>query len=159
MTSKWRRWVPGARHGPARRVAVYFVTGGPGPGRLCEMLGTCEQLRTWARTHGGFELENIPEDLPLLDSALDQAIELARSELGGGSRIALLGTQAGLYLGTVIVVTVSGARWRLWPNGHPVVRRPSGRDLDGVDSGNDRVRKGSPLLADAYAGATAGPLR
>ena len=157
--TKWRRWVPGARHGPARSVAVYGVTGRPDPERLGDMLGECEQLRTWARTHGGFELENIPEDLPLLDSALDQAIELARSELGGGSRIALLGTQAGLYLGTVIVVTVSGARWRLWPNGHPVVRLPSGRDLDVVDIGNDRVCTGSPLLADAYAGAAADPLR
>jgi SAM-dependent methyltransferase len=30
----------------------------------------------------------------------------------------------------VIVATIAGARWRLWPNGHPVVRLASGRDLD-----------------------------
>ncbi len=59
----------------------------------------------------------------------------------------------------MIIATVPGARWRVWPNGHPVVRLPSNRDLDVVALANDRVRKGAPLLADVYADATAGPPR
>ena len=53
---------------------------------------------------------------------------------------------AGLFLGSVIVATVAGARWRLWPNGHPVVRLASGRDLDVDTMANDRVSKGTTLL-------------
>lgn len=115
---RWRRWIPGAGHGPARSVGVFGRPGRSDPALLAEMLGKCEQLRTWARTYAGFELENIPDDLPLLDSAFDQAIDLAGRELAGPSQIGLLANQAGLYLGTVIAGTVPGARWRLWPNGH-----------------------------------------
>jgi len=68
----------------------------------------------------------------------------------------LLGHEGGLFLGTVLVVNVPGARWRLWPNGHPVIRLPSGRDLGVVALAHDRATKGTPLLADIYATA-AGP--
>jgi len=137
-------------------VAVYGVPR-PNPEHLDGLLGRCEQLRTWARAHG-FELDGVPDDLALLDQALDEAIEQASGELGGPLRIAAVGNQAGLFLGTVIIATVPGARWRMWPNGHPVVRLPSSRDLDVVAMANDRVSKGVPLLADIYADAAAGPL-
>ena len=137
-------------------MAVYGVPR-PNPEHLDGLLGRCEQLRTWARAHG-FELDGVPDDLALLDQALDEAIEQASGELGGPLRIAAVGNQAGLFLGTVIIATVPGARWRMWPNGHPVVRLPSSRDLDVVAMANDRVSKGVPLLADIYADAAAGPL-
>jgi hypothetical protein len=57
----------------------------------------------------------------------------------------------------VIVATIAGARWRLWPNGHPVVRLASGRDLDVAAMASDRVGKGVPLLVDVYTDAAAGP--
>ena len=63
--------------------------------------------------------------------------------------------QAGLFLGTVILARVAGARWRVWPNAHPVVRLPSGRELDVVAMGNDRVRKGTPRLITVFADAAA----
>jgi hypothetical protein len=94
----------------------------------------------------------------LLDSAFDHAMELGR-EPGGPSQIGLLASHVGLYLATVIAGTVPGARWRLWPNGHRVLRLPSGRNIDVIAIANRRVSMGSPLLADAYADATAGPLR
>ena len=50
-------------------------------------------------------------------------------------------------------------RWRLWPNGHPVVHLASGRDLDVAAMASDRVSKGAPLLADVYADAAADPSR
>ena len=153
MQNRWRRWIPGPKHGLPRSVAVYAVPR-PGPQHLGELLGRCEQLRTWARAHG-LELDGDPEELGLLDQALEEAIDQARGELGGPSRIAAVANQAGLFLGTVIIATVPGARWRPWPNGHPVVRLPSNRDLDVVALAGDRVSKGAPLLADIYARATA----
>jgi hypothetical protein len=63
--------------------------------------------------------------------------------------------QCGLFLGTVIVSTIHGAHWRLWPNGHPVVRLASGRDLDVIALANDRLRSGQPRLAAVYNDAAA----
>jgi hypothetical protein len=155
VANMWRQWVPGPKHGLARTVAVW---GAPGPGQeqLAGMLGRCDQLRAWARTRG-WELEDTPDDLRLLDLALGEAIGRARGELSGPARVvARLGPEAGLFLGTVLLATVSAARWWLWPNGHPVIRLRSGRDLDVVAMASDRVTKGAPLLADIYA-AAAGP--
>ena len=128
MTNRWRRWIPGPRHGLPRAVAVYGVPR-PDPGHLDGLLGRCQQLRAWAQAYG-LELEGVPEDLGLLDQALDEAMSQANGEPGGPSRIAAVTGEAGLFLGSVIIATVPGARWRLWPNGHPVVRLSSGRDLD-----------------------------
>jgi hypothetical protein len=57
--------------------------------------------------------------------------------------------------GSVIVAAAAGARWRLWPDGHPVVCLASGRDLDVAAMAGDRVRKGRALLFGAHAGAAA----
>jgi Family of unknown function (DUF6278) len=159
VTRRWLRWIPGAKHGPARSVAVFGRPSHPDPTLLAGLLGSCDQLRTWARTGHGLELGNSAGDLPLLDRAFDEAIEVARSEQGGPARIASLGGQAGLYLGTVIAGSVPGAHWRLWPNGHPVVRLPSGRDLDVVAIATNQISEGSPRLAAAYADAVTGPAR
>lgn len=127
----------------------------PGAEQLNELLGRCDRLRTWARAHG-FELEDVPEDLGLLDQAFEEAINQGGSGLGGPLPVA---GEAGLFLGTVIIATIPGARWRVWPNGHPVVRLLPGRDLDVVAMAHDRVTRGVPLLAAAYASAAAGPAR
>jgi hypothetical protein len=47
----------------------------------------------------------------------------------------------------------------MWPNGHPVVRLRSGRELDVVALGNSRVTSGHPRLARAFADAAATGLR
>jgi uncharacterized protein DUF6278 len=148
---------PGPRHGLPRSVAVY---GAPRPGaeQLNGLLGRCDQLRAWARAHG-FELEGVPEDLGLLDQAFDGAINQADGGLGGPLPVAAVASEAGLFLGTVIIATIPGVRWRAWPNGHPVVRLSPGRDLDVVAMAHDRVTKGVPLLATVYADAAAGPAR
>ena len=155
MRTRWRRWIPGPKHGLARGVAVFSVPPHPGPEHLDDLLGRCGQLRSFARAHG-FELDGSREDLGLLDRAIDEAIGQASSELGGPSQISPVLTEAGLFLGTVIVATLTGAYWRLWPNGHPVVRLTSGRDLDVATVASDRASKGVPRLADIYADA-AGP--
>jgi hypothetical protein len=156
--NRWRRWIPGPRHGLPRGVAVYGVPGRPDSEQLGELLGRCGQLRAFARAHG-FELDGSPQDLGPLDQAIDEATGQATSELGGPPRTGAALTEAGLFLGSVIVATVAGARWRLWPNGHPVVHLASGRDLDVAAMASDRVSKGAPRLADVYADAAADPSR
>jgi Family of unknown function (DUF6278) len=145
---RWRRWVPGPEHGLARGAAVYGVPRRPDPEGLRELLGRCESLRDWARLQG-LELDTLPDDLTSLDEAIDRVIE----EHGRHTRMSAVRTQAGLFLGTVIVSSVPGARWRLWPNGHPVVHLSSGLDLDVVAVANDRIETGQPRLADVYANA------
>jgi hypothetical protein len=50
--------------------------------------------------------------LELLDQAIDEQPHDAETALAG---------EVGLFLGTVIINSAVGARWRVWPNGHPVI--------------------------------------
>lgn len=129
---------------------VYGSPRPPCPEQLRDSLGKCESLRAWALLRG-LELDPVPEDLTVLDEAIDQAI----AEYGPHAPMSPEGNDAGLFLGTVIVSTIHGAHWRLWPNGHPVVRLASGRDLDVVALGHDRVHTGQPRLTDVYTDAAA----
>jgi hypothetical protein len=129
---------------------VYGAPMAPAPEQLREMLGRCERLQDWARLRGSGP-NPVPDDLALLDEAIDRVI----AEHGRHTRMSAVGNEAGQFLGTVIVSTIHGAHWRLWPNGHPVVRLASGRDLDVIALAHDRVDSGQPRLADAYADAAA----
>lgn len=113
--------------------------------KLADHLSDCRKLRAWARTHH-LDLDDTPGSL----AAIDQAITPLTSE---GRH--LLQTDGGLYLGTVLVRHLPQARWQVWPNGHPVVRMPTGRDLDVVAIVSDAARSGQPGLARHYADATA----
>jgi hypothetical protein len=121
------------------------------PHTMNDHFGRCEELRSWARMRG-FVLSGIPEDLELLDQAIDE-----RPVGEFNAPWFLAESEIGLFLGTVIIASLAGARWHLWPNGHPVIRLPSGRDLDVVAMGSARVSKGAPRLTDAFADAVAGP--
>jgi len=133
-----------------RGMVVWGDTKGLGPDQL-EVLGRCERLHSWARMRG-FVLSGIPEDLELLDQAIDD-----RSVGEFNAPGALPEGEVGLFLGAVIIASLAGARWCLWPNGHPVIRLASGRDLDVVAMGSARLSKGAPRLIDAFADAVAGP--
>jgi hypothetical protein len=144
MSQFWRQWLPGPKHGVARGIAVH---GSPGfqrdAERLADLLADCRKLRAWARDHS-VDLDDTPGSLAALDEGL--------SPLTGETR-RLLETDGGLYLGTVLVRHVHQGRWQVWPNGHPVVRLPSGRDLDVVAIVSDDARAGQPGLAALYADA------
>jgi hypothetical protein len=144
VVRQWRRRLPGPKHGAARGVAVF---GSPGyamdPAGLNDHLGRWPALHSWADSHG-LVLSGVPEDLQLLDEVISEQLhDVVASALVG---------EVGLFLGSVIINSAAGARWRVWPNGHPVIVTAAGRELDVValanGSGMDRLR-----LADIYADA------
>ena len=148
ITQFWRSWLPGAKHGIARGVAVYGSSGFKrDPQRLADLLAECRKLRAWAGEHG-VHLDGSPESLSALDEALDR---FADQQTTSG-----IANEAASYLGTVLVRRDDRACWQVWRNGHPVVRMPSGHDLDVVAIVNDASRSGKLRLAKHYADAIAG---
>lgn len=145
MPVSWRSWWPGPKHGMARRVAVYSAPNSNDPDRLTELLARCETLRTWASSYG-VALPDDPEGLAALDGHLDTWA--TAPEIGPA-----LGNEVGLYLGAVIVKNVLGAAWQAWPNGHPVVRLRSGRDLDVLALAHQRLAGEGRDLPAIYADA------
>lgn len=112
-----------------------------------ELLGRWPGLRRWAEGHG-LALCGVPEDLQLLDQEIgEQPHDAAMTALAG---------EVGLFLSTLIINRAAGARWRVWPNGHPVILTASGRELDVVAIANRRFSMDGQPLADVYADAVAG---
>ncbi|GAB2918563.1 DUF6278 family protein [Streptomyces heilongjiangensis] len=141
----WRK-----KHGPAPGVAVMSVGEDEGDDndrerheRIAELLSECELLRAQAQ-QAGVELDDSADSL----EALDQLVPRWRDD---EETAAWLGNDAGLYLGTVVVRTVAGARWEIWPNGRPVVRLASGREIDVVEAGHEWADNGAPELSQLYA--------
>lgn len=112
---------------------------------IAELLSECELLRVRAERLG-LELDDTPASL----AALDQLPPRWRDD---PEELPWVGNDAGLYLGTVIVRTVPGALWHIWPGGHPVVRLASGREIGVVEAGLDWAVHGAPELAQVYAEA------
>ncbi|MER0449150.1 DUF6278 family protein [Streptomyces sp. NPDC006711] len=133
----WRR-----RH-PATSVAAIYRED---PQGVAEVLSECELLRTRA-WQNSLELDDSPASL----GALDQLTPRWRED---PEELPWLGNDAGLYLGTVIVRTVPGASWDVWPSGQPVVRLASGREIDVVDAGLTWAATGAPELFQIYAEAS-----
>ncbi|MFF3314363.1 DUF6278 family protein [Streptomyces sp. NPDC003035] len=115
------------------------------PEGVGELLAECELLRARAQD-AGVRLDDTPRSLV----AIDQLPPRWRDD---PEELPWLGNDAGLYLGTVIVRTVPGAVWQVWPGGRPVVRLASGREIDVVAAGLDWAVSGSPELSQVYAEA------
>ncbi|MFD6284840.1 DUF6278 family protein [Streptomyces sp. NPDC060205] len=133
----WRK-----KRGPAEGIAVFSDSEADHEG-VAELLSECELLRSQAQ-QAGIELDDTAASL----EALDQLLPRWRDD---EESLPWLGNDAGLYLGTVIVRTVPGALWEVWPNGRPVVRLVSGREIDVVVSGRDWAASGVPELSQLYA--------
>jgi hypothetical protein len=100
-------------------------------------------LRSRAESHG-LALSGVPEDLQRLDEVIgEQPHDAVVTALVG---------EVGLFLSTVIIYSAAGARWRVWPNGHPVIVTAAGRELDVVALANGRIGTDRLRLADIYAG-------
>jgi hypothetical protein len=135
----WRK-----RHGGEDASSIASAVGGD-PEGVAELLSECELLRVRAG-QSGLELDDSPASL----AALDQLPPHWRDD---PEELPWLGNDAGLYLGTVIVRTVPGALWYIWPGGHPVVRLASGREIPVVEAGLDWATAGAPELSQVYAEA------
>ncbi|MEU6402511.1 DUF6278 family protein [Streptomyces sp. NPDC046985] len=139
FVSDWRK-----KRAPALGFAVLSAGDEvPDPDGLADLLSSCELLRVQASQ----------ADVPLDESeasleALDQLLPSWRDDV---EKMSWLGNDAGLYLGTVIVRTVPGAVWEVWPNGHPIVRLSSGREFDVVAYGHAWADSGAPGLSQRYA--------
>jgi hypothetical protein len=126
----WRK-----RRGPAFGVAVFTGGDGDEDGHegLAELLSECELLRTQA-ARSGVRLDDSAASL----EELDQLVPRWRDD---EETLAWLGNDAGLYLGTVVVRTVPGARWEIWPDG----------EIDVVEAGHEWAASGAPELSRLYA--------
>ncbi|OEV04261.1 DUF6278 family protein [Streptomyces oceani] len=113
------------------------------PEGAAELLAECELLRVHAE-EAGVELDDQPDSL----AALDQLVPRWRDD---PEALEWLGGDAGHYLGTVIVRTVPGARWRLRSDGQPIVVLPAGRDVDVLEEGRAWAATGTPELSQIYA--------
>lgn len=135
------------QHATARSFAVFGSGPDPDPAMLGELLSECDLLRERASGEG-VELDSSVDSL----SALDQLVPSWRE--GDPEIQSRLGNDAGLYLGSVIVRSVPGANWQVWPNGHPVVRLTTGREIDTVALGHGWAESGTPELSQVFAEAS-----
>lgn len=113
------------------------------PEGAAQLLSECQLLRDQAE-RAGVGLDDTHESLAALDQLLPRWHE-------DPEVTPWLGSDAGLYLGTVLVRTVPDAQWRLRADGQPVVRRGSGRELDVLTEGASWAETGTPELSQLYA--------
>ncbi|GHI02884.1 hypothetical protein AQI88_03185 [Streptomyces cellostaticus] len=113
------------------------------PEGIAALLSECELLRSQA-ARAGVRLDDTPASLEALDQLVPRWRDDAETE-------PWLGNDAGLYLGTVVVRTVPGAGWEIRPDGEPVLRLVSGREVEVVESGRAWAASGVPELSQLYA--------
>jgi hypothetical protein len=135
----------GHKHGVARGTAVFRAAGSHETDLPAGFALASLGLQAWSRDHG-LTLDESPESLSLLDERLDtwKADNTHHGKVD-------LSNESGAYLGTVIVKHVEGARWKMWPNGHPVVLLPSGKTVDVTRIANDRLHHAGPTLDAIYS--------
>jgi hypothetical protein len=144
-SSRWRRLARGPKHGIAKGLVVFGNPGFQDPKRLRELLAMHDDVPRWA-SERHIQLSNEPDGLETLDRALD---EWATDPAIGHK----LGNEVGVYLGNMMVGTVPGARWTVWPNGHPVVGLVSGREVDVTALVSQRLRHVGQSLPEIYSNA------
>ena len=139
-----RRWM-GPKHGIARGVAVFTFPDSSGSDIVAGPLSDSGRLRQWSLEHG----VDLTDDLAGLE-VLDAHLDGWNADPSHHERVDL-GNEIGIYLGNVILKHVADSRWKLWPNGHPVVALKSGRELDVTSMTNDRLNRMGSSLESIYA--------
>ncbi|WP_225802062.1 DUF6278 family protein [Streptomyces sp. NK15101] len=137
----WRK-----RHEPESAGSPLVAAFDRDPEGVAELLSECELLRSRV-AEAGVTLDDTPGSLQELD-------QLPPRWRNDPEELPWFGNDAGLYLGTVIVRNVPGARWQVWPGGGPVVRLASGREIRVVEAGLDWAMTGVPQLSQVYAEAS-----
>jgi Family of unknown function (DUF6278) len=145
-----RRWM-GPKHGIARGVAVY---GTSDSGRIELVDGLLpdfgRRLKGWAISRGVV----LTDDLAGLET-LDAHLSEWLADPTHYDHVDL-GNEVGIYLGNVMVKNLTDAKWKLWPNGHPVIALAPTRELDVIAIVGDRISKSTPSasLSSIYTSAT-----
>ncbi|MFJ5927800.1 DUF6278 family protein [Kitasatospora sp. NPDC092948] len=109
---------------------------------MADMYAECGLLRELADA-AGVRLDDTVDSL----TALDQLLPRWRDDPQVSE---WLGTDAGLYLGTVIRRRIPGSTWRLAPDGRPLMVLASGFELDVTALGAGWAEQGAPQLAAVY---------
>jgi hypothetical protein len=135
----------GPKRGVARGVTVYGSPGFESPDNLKDLMSHHERLRNWSLEHG-ISLNDDPESLGELDRHLDSW----KSDSSHHGNVDL-SNDVGIHLGNVIVKNIDGSQWKVWPNGHPVVRLPSGKELDVTAIANQRLNHSGANLETIYS--------
>jgi hypothetical protein len=147
VTSR-RRWM-GPKHGIARGVAVFGTSGSRRIETIDGPLPDSGRLKSWSLSHS-VVLADDSEGLEDLDEHLDEwSADPTHHEQVD------LGNEVGIYLGNVIVNSVKGAQWNLWPNGHPVISLASAREMDVIALVGDRLLNSVSSLSSIYTSALA----
>jgi hypothetical protein len=123
----------GHKHGIARGTAVFRTAGCRDTELPPGFHSSYVRLQAWSGDRG-LVLDESPESLSRLDERLNawhadpthyDSVDLAN--------------EGGAYLGAVIIRHIKGARWKMFPNGHPVVLLPNGKSVDVTRLANDRL--------------------
>ncbi|MEO3847129.1 DUF6278 family protein [Streptomyces sp. B8F3] len=134
----WRR-----RHGSGPEQRTPHTDTSVDQEGVTELLSECELLRVQAES-AGVELDDTPRSL----EELDQLLPRWRDD---PEITPWLGSDAGLYLGTVIVRTITDAQWVIdTEDGAPLVRLASGREMDVLEIGAEWAANGAPELSQMY---------
>ena len=106
------------------------------------------RLKSWSLSHG-VVLADDSEGLEDLDVHLDEwSVDPTHFEQVD------LGNDIGIYLGNVIVKNITGAQWKVWPNGHPVISLASAKELDVIAMVGDRILNSNSSLSSIYSSAS-----
>jgi hypothetical protein len=138
----------GPKHGIARGVAVFGSATSEGMEMIDGPLADSVRLKTWSLSHG-VVLNDDSRGLEALDSHLDEwSADPSHHELFG------LANEVGVYLGNVIVKSVEGAHWKVWPNGHPVISFASASEMDVIGLASERLLNSGASLHSIYTSAS-----
>jgi hypothetical protein len=135
----------GPKRGVARGTTVWGSPGFDSPESLKDLMSHHDRLRNWSLEHG-IALNDDPGSL----TALDQHLDSWNSDSSHHGKVDLA-NEVGIHLGNVIVKNIEGSNWKVWPNGHPVVRLPSGQELDVTAIANQRLNHSGANLETIYA--------
>lgn len=135
-----RLWRRGRRRGTAQGVGVF---GSPGFADdlegLAALLGRHQRLTEWMRA-AGLDLQVSASGLQTVDAMIDYWRD-------DRTIAPALSNDVGVFLGDVLLHEISGSRWHVWPNGHPVIRLKGGQEIDVTAQTRTRVGKGQPHLS------------
>ncbi len=139
----------GPKRGIARGVAVFTTSTSDLTNAVDGPLANSYRLRQWSLTHGVV----LTDDYASLE-ALDVHLDEWSADSSHHEQVDL-GNEVGIYLGNVIVKNVAGTRWRVWPNGHPVISLPSAGEMDVIAMVGQRLMGAYSSLPSIYATASA----